>query len=62
MRTMKKEQLLAYYPLSSFADIDLKIKEVGKYWRYIEDIRISYEGGAYRVQMLAREMKKDIID
>lgn len=56
---MKKEQKLAYYPLSSFNDIDFKIKEVGQHWRYIEDIKINYEGGAYRVEMTAKEMTKE---
>jgi len=55
---MKKEQLLSYYPLSDFSDIDYKIKEVGKYWRYLEDIKVSFEGGAYRVTMIAKEMRK----
>lgn len=55
---MKKEQKLAYYPLSSLEDIDFKIKEVGQYWRYLENIKISYEGGAYRVEMDAREIKE----
>ena len=54
---MKKEQLLSYYPLASLNDIDWKIKEVGEYWRHIENIKIEYFGGAYRVTMLAKEMK-----
>lgn len=48
-----REQKLTYYPLMSFEDIDWKIKEVGKVWRDIKDISISYEGGAYRVSMVA---------
>ncbi len=55
---IKKEQRLAYYPLSSFQDIDLKIREVGQYWRYVEDIKISWVGGAYRVEMLAKELRQ----
>ena len=38
-------------------DIDYKIKEIGQYWRYLENIKISYEGGAYRVEMDAREIR-----
>lgn len=53
---MKKEQLLSYYPLPSFEMIDFKIQEVGKVWRYIEDIKITYEGGAYRLTMNAKEL------
>ena len=54
---MKKEQKLSYYPLCSMEDIDYKIKEIGQYWRYLENIKISYEGGAYRVEMDAREIR-----
>lgn len=54
----KKKQLLSYYPLSSLEDIDFKIKEIGQFWRYIEDIKISYEGGAYRVTFMAREIEE----
>ena len=54
----KKEQLLSFYPLHSLIDIDNKIKELGQSWRYIENIIISYEGGAYRVSMLAKDLYK----
>lgn len=55
---MKKEQKLAYYPLSSIEMIDFKIKEIGQYWRYLEDIKITYEGGAYRLELTAKELKE----
>lgn len=50
-----REQALTYYPLMSFEEIDWKIKEIGKTWRNIKDIAISYEGGAYRLSMTASE-------
>jgi hypothetical protein len=52
-----REQALTYYPLMSFEDIDWKIKEVGEAWRNLKDITISYEGGAYRLSMMASELK-----
>jgi hypothetical protein len=54
-----REQSLTYYPLMSFEDIDWKIKEVGKAWRNLKDITISYEGGAYRLYMIASELKAE---
>lgn len=48
-----REQYLTYYPLMSFEDIDWKIKDLGKSWRNLKDITISYEGGAYRLSMVA---------
>ena len=58
---MKREQILTYYPLMSLEDIDWKIKEVGKTWKRIEDISISYFGGAYMVRMLAKELTDEYI-
>lgn len=52
-----REQSLTYYPLTSLEDIDWKIREVGKVWRNLKDITISYEGGAYRLSMVASELK-----
>lgn len=51
-------QYLTFNALSSFEDIDFKIKEMGKYWRSITDIKISYAGGSYRVEMIAHERKE----
>jgi hypothetical protein len=53
-----REQALTYYPLISFEDIDWKIKELGKVWRNLKDITINYEGGAYRLSMIASELKR----
>lgn len=47
------QQILTYYPLMSFEDIDWKIKELGKVWRNLKNIEINYEGGAYRLSMIA---------
>lgn len=50
-------QKLAYYPLTSLSDIDFKIKELGKVWHRINNIEISYHGGAYRVDMMAHDYR-----
>lgn len=55
---MKTEQKLSFYPLNSLDFIDFKIKEIGQFWKYLEDIKISYEGGAYRLEMTAKELKE----
>ena len=57
-----REQSLTYYPLMSFEDIDWKIKEVGKVWRNLKDITISYEGGAYKLSMIASELKTERVN
>ena len=53
----KTHQLLAY-ELQSINMIDSKIREVGQYWRYIENIKISYSAGMYRLEFLARELRE----
>ena len=53
-----REQFLSYYPLTSFDDVDWQIKEIGKVWRNLKDITISYEGGAYRLSMIASELNR----
>lgn len=53
-----KGQYLTFGSLSSFEDIDFKIKEMGKYWHRITDIKISYADGFYRVEMIAHERKE----
>lgn len=54
---MKTGQILTFYPLSTFEDIDFKITQMGEYWTYIEDISIKYMGGAYMLRMLGREWR-----
>ena len=51
-----REQKLIYYPLSSFEDVDWKIKELGKVWRNLTDITISYHGGAYQLCIVTSEL------
>lgn len=52
-----REQILIYYPLMSFEEIDWQIKQVGKVWNKIKNIEITYQGGAYQVSMLAIGIK-----
>lgn len=55
----KREQRLTYYGgLRTLEDVDWKIREVGKIWKVIDDIKISYTGGNYMVTMLAKELRE----
>lgn len=51
-------QHLGFYPLRDLADVDFKIKEMGQYWRRLNNITISYTGGAYYLEMDASEPRQ----
>lgn len=51
---MKKEQLLGFDSIPTLELVDYKIREMGQYWKTLEDIRIEYNAG-YRLTMLAKD-------